>query len=422
MWTGTGCSDKVLTNAIDASGTHNVRRCLFGTMQASPDRPVVLHVVTHLGLGGAERVCVQIIRGLRESSSFGVYAANGIKDDAFGPGLRKEIEELRIPLHLGPQLAIRRGGLALSVMRLAQAVKATKPDIIHLHTEIPELVYSVLAATRPALTAHPAVLRTIHNSVYWRPRRPLGRWCERRMKESTVVAVSQGALGAYDELRRESGAGPVRVSPKIIYNGVEDTSTGGDSRENRSRRDKYLQLAFAGRLEKQKGADLLPEILKSARLPTGLTCELNVYGHGSYGPLLEKLQQEAPSGWIVRVNRTVPDFNRLLGNFDLVLMPSRYEGLGLVAVEALLSQVPVVATSTAGLAEVFPAGYPWLASPGDAASFARTLEHAIAHRDVWESAVADSLPFVQRRFDFGHMLAAYRETYAEVWADLDRSR
>jgi glycosyltransferase involved in cell wall biosynthesis len=105
-----------------------------------------------------------------------------------------------------------------------------------------------------------------------------------------------------------------------------------------------------------------------------------------------------------------------LPKFDLVLMPSLYEGLGLTAVESLLAGVPVVATAAPGLTEVFPSDYPWLAPPDDADSFAIVLSRAIAERSRWSETVATAADFARRRFDVSAMCRAYAKLYADAVA------
>jgi len=54
----------------------------------------------------------------------------------------------------------------------------------------------------------------------------------------------------------------------------------------------------------------------------------------------------------VRFEGYVADASTLLGAFDLLVIPSRYEGLGLVAIEGMLAGVPIVASGVEGLTEV----------------------------------------------------------------------
>jgi glycosyltransferase involved in cell wall biosynthesis len=100
-----------------------------------------------------------------------------------------------------------------------------------------------------------------------------------------------------------------------------------------------------------------------------------------------------------------------MAEFDLVIMPSRFEGLGLVAIEATLCGLPVVATDAPGLREALPPDYPWRARPGDPTSFAVQLHHAIEDRATWASVTANAGEFARKKFDVATMLGAYARLY-----------
>jgi glycosyltransferase involved in cell wall biosynthesis len=177
-----------------------------------------------------------------------------------------------------------------------------------------------------------------------------------------------------------------------------------------------LRILFAGRFVEQKGVQLLPAIVRAVRPPAGSVYDLSIHGAGPYRPLLEALATNPPPGWRIRVDGPLPGLANALPKFDLVLMPSLYEGLGLTAVESLLAGVPVVATAAPGLTEVFPSDYPWLAPPDDADSFAKVLSRAIAERSRWGVTVATSADFARNRFDVSAMCRAYARLYADAVA------
>lgn len=372
--------------------------------------PRVLHCVSHLALGGAERIALTIITALREEVDFGLYAVRGLGDGAVGESLRDEVTRLGIPLYLGARVPMRFGGMISGAVGLANAVRRFAPDVIHLHTEIPEASYAALAAMRPSLARVPLV-RTIHNSVYWEFWRPLGRWSDRRMSRSVCAAVSQDALQAVRRLRSESGAAPFPVEPCVIYSAVSPAPT--TSPEAPQAPDE-LRIIFGGRFEPEKGADLLPQIVREVTLPVGRRCRLSIFGSGSHTPALRALAADAPLGWTVEVHPPVADFRDRLAHADIAMVPSRFEGLGLVAIEATLAGVPVVVTDAPGLREAVPPDHPWRAKPGDAGSFAAMLSDALATPERWLETVRAAQRFAAERFSVEAMREGYRELYRKT--------
>ncbi|ATC63162.1 hypothetical protein CMV30_03860 [Nibricoccus aquaticus] len=372
-------------------------------------RPRILQVVSHLALGGAERVALNITDALRHDFDFHLYAVRGIEPGELGSSLAAEVHTLGIPLHLGARVPMRFGGVITSGIGLTRVVKRVCPDLIHLHTEIPEAAYAAMVTASPALRAIP-VVRTIHNTVFWKFWRALGRWCDRRLPHAFIAGVSPGCVTAFQHLREESRA-PAPPAAITIFNGVPSPSFPQPLPSSDDTQP--VKLVFGGRLEEQKGTDLLPAILAQVR-PPPRGAQLVIFGTGSHETLLRKLAQNSPAGWSLELRAPTRDFAQQLSRYDLVLMPSRYEGLGLVAVEAALAGVPVVATDAEGLRDVFPADHPWLAKPGDSTSFAEKLQHALDQPSHWREVALRSQIFAQSHFSIGAMSRAYHQLYHQA--------
>jgi glycosyltransferase involved in cell wall biosynthesis len=380
-------------------------------MAATPEtHPRVLHGITHLGLGGAERVAMTLIRALRDRFEFGLLAVRGVEASDVGVAMSAELRAAGITVHTGTRAPIKGGGLVLAGWRAAQAVARFQPDLVHLHTEIPEASYAVATLLRPSLRRVP-VVRTIHNAVYWAYWPRLGRWCERRLRAGPIAAVSEDAREAFERFHRSArGHGPID-DVVVIPNGVAIPPAGG---VRPARVDATWRLLFGGRFEPQKGTDLIPEAIAHIALPVGTRAELVLHGSGAHEPLLRELAAQPPPGWTVRVEPPCAEFAARIPAFDLVLMPSRFEGLGLVAIEAVLSGVPVIATDAPGLRGALPADYPWRARAGDAASFAATLQRAFAERDRWPAVLAEAQAFARARFSVEAMATNYAGLYARA--------
>jgi glycosyltransferase involved in cell wall biosynthesis len=377
-----------------------------------PGRRRVLQCITHLGLGGAERVAFSLMRHLRDSFDFAVFAATGEEKGEIARAMRAELAELNIPYYTGTSVPIKRGGLLLAGLAASRARRHFRPDIIHLHTEIPEASHAVMVTLFPAGGRIPLV-RTVHNSVYWHDWPGIGRWCERRMRRARVAAVSEDALAAFARWRAASGTEPTSSPPTVIYNGV---AIAGAPHRPKSAPGARLRLLFAGRFEPQKGTDLLPCILECVPADPQRPLELVLYGRGSHEALLRRMAARPPPGWSVQVFGPVADLGPPLKECDLVIVPSRFEGLGLVAIEATLLGLPVVATDTTGLREALPSDYPWRARPGDARSFAQALLAAIDAAPTWPAVVVNAQRFALQRFSPHTMTDRYRQLYASAFA------
>lgn len=111
-----------------------------------------------------------------------------------------------------------------------------------------------------------------------------------------------------------------------------------------------LRLGAMGRLSREKGFDLL--IAAMRQLPPGLAT-LEVAGAGPEGESLAAAAAGVPG---VRLVGPVTDHLRWLGQIDALVIPSRRESFGLVALEARTAARPVIVTAVDGLPEQLAEG------------------------------------------------------------------
>lgn len=371
-------------------------------------RPRILQVITRLGLGGSEKVALSIVQGLRTECNFAVFTVYQEINDEVGAGMRRELAAAGVPWLPGTRLDVKRGGLLTGTLALRRAVQTFQPDLIHYHTEIPEACGATLAGLSPGFARLPA-LRTIHNSIFWRFWPRIGRWCDHRLASARVVCVSEAAREEFLRYRADSGAPPAQPPPAVLYNGVAIPP-----RPVRSGllNPGVCRVLFAGRFEPQKGLDVLCAALPLVRLPSGLRVEFTAVGHGVHESLLRTLARHPPNAWHISVRPPVAGLPALLNEFDLVVMPSRFEGLALIAIETILCGVPLVATCAPGLKEILPADHPWLAQPEDPVGLANALTRAIGDPTAWFTTMTSAQHYAIPRFSPDRMLAAYRELYA----------
>jgi glycosyltransferase involved in cell wall biosynthesis len=112
-----------------------------------------------------------------------------------------------------------------------------------------------------------------------------------------------------------------------------------------------FRFVSAGQLIRRKGIDLL--IDACATLPHGCWC-LDLYGDGPERPMLERLVARHRLEPHVSFHGTVPnaDLRRALAAADCVVLPSRFDGWGMLVSEALAAGTPVICTDRCGSADL----------------------------------------------------------------------
>jgi glycosyltransferase involved in cell wall biosynthesis len=172
-----------------------------------------------------------------------------------------------------------------------------------------------------------------------------------------------------------------------LYNGVDVEAIAGKAAAEGPGLRKNLGLeghpvvGVVGRLRHEKGQDVLLEafalVLKDAP-----DARLLVVGDG---PDRQALERQADSlgiaGQVVWVGSVPPEgVYGYYGAMDILVVPSRFEGFGLVAVEGMAAGVPVVASDVEGLSEVVEHEIESVLVPAaDSQAMARALTRLLVH-------------------------------------------
>lgn len=127
----------------------------------------------------------------------------------------------------------------------------------------------------------------------------------------------------------------------VINNGADHYPMTRQKREAAA-----LRLASLGSLTYQKGFDLMIDIIKS--LPCDLISSYDIYGKGlkfaEYSNSIGGDTRIKLMGWTDNLYQT-------FSGIDILVVPSRWEGFGLVVIEALSAGIPVLASNVPGLSK-----------------------------------------------------------------------
>jgi glycosyltransferase involved in cell wall biosynthesis len=291
-------------------------------------RPTVVFVSEAEEFAGAEHYMVLIIEALADRFDFLVVAGKGAADETLGKSEEAGARTMVIE-------GLRRKPSLPAQMELTRLLRRTDPDLVHVNASDQGSGIAAFIASR--FVAAPLVA-TLHNRI---PDRSRARETASRAMlraNDQIIAVSDG-VGAYLE---RLGLGHV-----VIKNGLLPPRIDPLARERLGLDPDAFVVGGIGRLHAQKGWDVLCAAAPGIRAQRP---DIRIIVVGD-GPLREELER-MPGSEEVRFAGYARDASSLLGAFDLLVMPSRYEGLGLVAIEGMLSGIPIVASRVDGLVEV----------------------------------------------------------------------
>ncbi|MDE5446981.1 glycosyltransferase [Bradyrhizobium sp. CSA207] len=232
-------------------------------------------------------------------------------------------------------------GLFQMLRASMQALDAFKPDVMHLHSSFAGLVL------RPAMAARSDGPRVVYCPHGWAFSRESGRLSHLATKaaENLLARTSDRIICiSSDEFNEAVRAGIPAERLTLVHNGISRSRPlpHGAAADWTSKKAKVL---FIGRLDRQKGFDLLIEAARS------LEDVLDVRIVGA--SVVSKFDGAAvPAnvsllGWLDR-----QQIETHLEAADLVVIPSRWEAFGLVALEAMRAAKPILAFHSGALPEI----------------------------------------------------------------------
>jgi glycosyltransferase involved in cell wall biosynthesis len=361
----------------------------------------VLHCITELRPGGAERVVHDLVRAADPRRLRVSVAALDGRGSYAG-----RIRELGAEVH---DLGARSRWRLDAVWRLRALLRKERIDLLHTH-----LIHAGVVGRLAARPLGIPVVSTSHiverRPVRWHflLDRWTARWCRR------IVCVS----GAVREFQQERTRLPDALY-SVVPNGI-DLSRFADPTSRKAARarmhlpEKALVAGTLGRFDPQKGMDLL---VRAAAEPV-LAERGAVVVVSGYGPEEEALRR------LGRRLRLGPGRLRFAGYqeaaeaylpaLDLFVCPSRWEGFGLVVVEAMACGLPVVASAVDSLPELVRDGVEGrLVPPEDPQALARVtaelLSDPAALRRMGAAARARA-----GAFGLDRMAAGYARIYDEI--------
>jgi glycosyltransferase involved in cell wall biosynthesis len=304
----------------------------------------VVHVTETLAHGGAEQNLLSIIRRL-PPERFRHHLVWLYDDEVLLESFRPHVTSL-VPLH-----AKRGLGLAAVALRLANWLRHHRPNVVHtqlIRAEIVARVAAFIAGGLPVVTTWQNTFYDDHalgefgNS---RARRAFVRWLDRvtgRLDRGFIAVSSHVAQHCSSQL----GVPSERV--RVIHNAIDPERCSSippaDLSDLRTRLGLELgapMLLSVGRLVAQKGhvdlIDCFPQVLAAA--PKAI---LLIAGAGPLrADLQSRIDRAGLAGRIklLGARRDVPALYQLA---DAFVFPSRYEGLSVALVEALVNGLPII--------------------------------------------------------------------------------
>jgi glycosyltransferase involved in cell wall biosynthesis len=379
---------------------------LLPTQPSAPKKAKVLHLITRLPVGGAEKVLVDIVRRLDPARYESLVCCIQAKGE-----LAAEIEKSGVRVLCLDRMRSKRFDWG-AVRDLIRLLRTQRIALVHSHLYHANL-YGRIAAF---LSGVPAIA-TVHN-VYAR------RKFHRKLLNKLLSRASARVIAVSDDIREDlvkhDGIDPEKVS--VVRNGIDvhrvDTAlTREQARARLGVRDDELLIGCVGRLEEQKGHRFLLEACAALKDDLGERLRLLVVGDGRLRQDLEHQAATLGVGATVSFLGTRHDVPEILRALDIYVMPSLWEGLSIAMLEAMAAGVAVVISDVSGVSQALGNNEHGIrVAPGNAAALVDAIRSLAGQPSRRRALGMSARERVKAEFSINAMMSQLTSIYEHALA------
>lgn len=342
----------------------------------------ILQVITLSELGGAQSVVINLANQLCKEHE--VIVASGEGDGKMWDMLSPEVIKHQCR-YLQRAISLTKDPLAL--LELIRINAEYKPDVIHLHSSKAGLLGRIaFPSSKIVYTVHGFdSIRVAHRKML-----PLEKFMQNFCH--SIVGVSKYD---YANLFNEG----IRRNVSVVYNAI----TRPESAEYSMRKffEKYDKTVLAiARLSYPKRHDIFIEV--SRRLPD--------YGFvwiGNQEPV-----EDVPENCFFLGN--IPNAGAYCSLADLICLPSDFEGLPMVILEAMSHGKPVVASDAGGIGEIVRNGENGYVVQNDAECFAERIKEILEDEEKMSVMGEASRAMYVKELTVDNMVSGYMNIYNQI--------
>jgi L-malate glycosyltransferase len=359
----------------------------------------IVYIISGLRFGGAEKLLLYTCKAL--SSRHAVHIDVVCLDPA--AEMKRLFNEIGIPV-----IVLKKN--FFSLFKLIKLLMSKRYEIVHTH-----LIHADTIGRSAALMCrifyHNRIFSTTHDR-YWFRHEPamvgkLVRMMERclaRPRDSWVLPVS--------ETIRQTLLIHERIpAHKIIplFNAVEIP----DAVRLHKKKGHGLRCLFVGRFIVEKN---IPCLLKALTLLPDPHITLTMAGDGPVHDQVVRLIDEYGLQQRVQLLGAVPDTDALYQEHDVLILPSKLEGMPMVVLEAFSRQLPVIAADIPGIRELLGQDRGLLFHADQAAALAQCITHVNDHYEKLSDETNKALAFVRAHHSLAHYVDTLHRLYTEKQA------
>jgi glycosyltransferase involved in cell wall biosynthesis len=363
----------------------------------------ILLLANHLNTGGITTYLMTLSRGLVAAGHRVVLGTSGgdLVSEVEALGVRHVRLNVRMKCEINPLLFF-------NLPALLKILKDEKIEVIHAQTR----VTAMLSAVASRISGVPYIT-TCHGYFTPHPgRRLLPLWGRR------VIAISRSVV---QHLVQDFGVDLNRID--LVGNGIDaEVFRPATSLERDKNRWEYgigvePVIGIIARLSDVKGHEFLIDAMEDVKAAYP-EVKCLIIGEGPMEAALKsRVRDFGLEGSVIFLpikNKT----SEMLKMFDVFVLPSMSEGLGLAVMEAMAAGLPVVATAVGGLVDLIQDGETgFLVPPKDPDALAIAIVTLVADHNTASAMGERARASILKNYSVGQMITGTLDVYGKVGVD-----
>ena len=361
----------------------------------------ILLIIDDASMGGGQKHLLLLAQNI-DKSKFSVEVA--CEEKGF---LVDELTKINIPVH---PIKISNWPSLKSFFTLAKIIHNVNPFIIHSHGGTAGFYSRICSLTKKKI----GVVHTYHGIHYLNFEKNLSKYIFRFIDRALLPLTDRIICVAKNDFDLGLRNGVLKKDKSaIIKNGINieqfaSENIPADQKEN-------IIVGSVGRLHTQKGYEFL---IKSAGkiLDVHPNVRFVIAGDGEIRNELSQLTKSAGVENYFTFLGNQNDIPAILKQFDIFVLPSLWEGLPLVLLEAMAAKKPIIATGVNGISEIIESGKTGiLVPPRDSEKLADAINRMIDDGDLRKYVVNEGFKKVNEEFNVVSMVKKTEELYLSIY-------
>jgi glycosyltransferase involved in cell wall biosynthesis len=357
----------------------------------------VLNVIDSLYAGGAESLLKNFLLESKKYPDFQIDVCTLYSRNIF----KKELVDKSINVY---ELNLQFKYDFRGVFKLANLINSNDYDLVHVHLFPADIMVAVASLFTDKRTKF---IFTEHN-IYNRRRsiifyKPIDKFVYSRYRK--IICVSEKVKESLVDYLKE-----LENKTIVIRNGIPVP----DKKLDNGAKKEYDVLCVA-RLEEAKGVDVLLKAIAILKGKFNSPLNVAVVGDGNKRDVLLSLNRSLGLGDTVHFLGVRKDVSNLMDASKIFVLPSRWEGLPMVILEAMAHGLPVISTPVGGIPEVITNGENGILIPKENPySLSEAILRVLNNEELLEKLSQNAYEIVRKYYS----IQTYTENLLKLYVEI----